>query len=195
VSLSDKFVSAVKIAAQSLPVTAALSQWLDEIDAGKIKARLARLEDPLANHGPRAKELTKVLYSLIQAQPQNHPTDHFDRVPQLEPFIKELRHFEACGFLTGSHAMGPGGVFAAGFRFNNAPFIILLALTFDDPEENARLAEIIDGTETPLDGVELRKSVNLPLLVIDAYFDGYAARGQGNKSEENGKPVYLPNAR
>lgn len=194
-STADKFVSVVKIAAQSLPVTAALSQLLDEIDSGKIKARLARLEDPLANHGPRAKELTKALYWLIQAQPQDHPSDHIDWSPELEPFIKELRHFESCGFLTGSHAMGPGGVFKVGFRLNNAAFIILLALTFDDPQENARLAEIVDGTKTPLNAVELRKSVHLPLLVIDAYFDSYAERGQGHKSGEVGRSVYLPMGR
>ncbi len=191
-SFAEKFVSAVKIAAQTLPLTAALSQWLDEIDSGRIKARLNQLEDPLANYGPQAKQLTKILYSLIKSQQQDHPTTHIDWVPELNPFIKEIRRFEASGFLTGSHAMGREGEFTGGFRLNNPAFIVLLALTHDDPEENARLFEILDNAKDHLSGFHLRKSLNLPLVVINAYFSIYAARGQGLKSGEIGSSIYSP---
>jgi hypothetical protein len=62
-SAKNWFVSAVKIAAQGFSPTAMLSQWLDETQTAKIVAGLDRLEDPLGNYGPKAKELAAELYS------------------------------------------------------------------------------------------------------------------------------------
>ncbi|HEY3930127.1 MAG TPA: hypothetical protein VGL89_17275, partial [Candidatus Koribacter sp.] len=114
-SIRNWFVPAIKIAAQVLPATAALSQWLDEIATSRIVERLDHLEDPLTKYGirPRIKKLTIELYSLLQKQSQDVPTTHFDWVPQLDEFKKEMRHLEAD---EGSHRVGPGGEFGVGFR-------------------------------------------------------------------------------
>lgn len=192
-SAAKKFVSAVKIAAQIFLPTQILAQWLSEIETAQIVERLDRLEDPLANYGPQAKQLSKLLYSLVQAQSQELPaTTHLDWTPKLEPFIKELRAFEAAGLLTGSHAMGRGGEFVrGGFRLS-PPFIVYLAVLYDDRAKIAKLVEILDDAKGHLIGKEVQKSVMLPLTVIDAFFSDYAKRGQGHKSGNVGESLYMP---
>jgi len=188
---SKKFVSAVKIAAQLVPVTSALAQWLNEIETAQIVDRLDRLEDPLTNHGPQAKQLSKLLYSLVQAQSQDLPaTTHIDWTPGLKPFIKELRSFEAAGFVMGSHRIGAVD-FTEGLRLSPA-FIVYLAVLYDDRAKIARLIEMLDDAKEQLIGKEVRKSVDLPLTVIDAFFANYANRGQGYKSGLIGESIYIP---
>jgi hypothetical protein len=191
VNFSAKFVAAVKVAAQLLPVTSALAQWLSEIETSRMVERLERLEDPLARYGPRVHELSQTLYSLIRGQQQDVPTTHLDWTPELKPFIKELRHLEADGLLVGSHALGLGGEFRAGFRLNPG-FIVYLALLHAESEESEKLIQILDDAKHPLNGVDVKKSVNLPLTVIDSYFEEYENRGQGFKSNTIGSSLYLP---
>ncbi|HEY4257967.1 MAG TPA: hypothetical protein VGM66_12195 [Candidatus Udaeobacter sp.] len=57
-SIKNWFVPAVKIAAQALPGTAALSQWLDEIATSRIVERLDRLEDPLTKYSGPSKTVS-----------------------------------------------------------------------------------------------------------------------------------------
>jgi hypothetical protein len=188
-SAKDWFVPAVKIAAQVLPPTAMLSQWLDEIQTKGIVARLDRLEDPLANYGPKAKELTNILYAFIQSQPQDIPSTHLDWDKTLEPFKREMRRFEAADFLAGSHSFG--GEFSHGFRLNPG-FVCLLAVLCADRAEISKLSEAIENAQSHLDGVTLRTSINLPLTVIDAFFTKYSEEGQGLKSETIGSSIYIP---
>jgi hypothetical protein len=162
-------------------------------------ARLEQLEkrlpehvgEPLAKYGVRAKELSAILYSLIQKQPQDVPTIRLDWNSALEPFRKELRHFEADKLLSGSHAIGVGGEFKNGFRLNRG-FIVYLALVHDNHEMIAKLTKTLDEATRPLKGVEVRKTIKLPLTVIDAFFDDYAIRGQGDKSRTVGNSLYMP---
>ncbi len=136
-----------------------------------------------------------MLYSLVQAQPQELPaTTHLDWNPILTPFLKELRSFAAADFLTGSHTIGPGGEFGAGFRLKPA-FIVKLAVLHDDRTEISKLTEALDHATNQLVGSELRKSINLPITVIDAFFTDYEQRGQGYKSGQIGESVYIPKAR
>ncbi len=150
-----------------------------------------RLGEPLAKYGGQAKELSAVLYSLVQTQPQDVPTTHLDWDSRLEPFKKELRHMEADGLLRGSHAMGPGGEFKAGLRLNRG-FVVYLALLHDMSQLIERLATAIDEATVQLNGRELQKSIELPLTVIDSFFDDYVSRGQGFKSQETGSSLYIP---
>jgi hypothetical protein len=190
---SDKkrFVAAVKIAAQLLPVTSALAQWLSEIEASNVDERLAKLENPLSKYGDRIGDLTKELYSMLEQQPQDIATTHLDWSTRLEPFKKELRHLEAEGLLTGSHCLGPGGEFGAGLRLNHG-LIVLLALHHGDHDAVSSLTEAIETTQIQLNGKKIREQINLPLTVIDAFFSGYAGRGQGLKSREIGASAYIP---
>jgi hypothetical protein len=150
-SFWEKFVAAVKISGQMLPCTAMLSQWLDEIDTGRMKARLDRLEDPLAKYGPKARELMRVLYAIIRAQ--DHPTTSVEWTSALDPFRKELRYLEAAGFLDGDHAVT--GEFAKGLRLSNAGFIIDLALLYDDPAKVIKVNETIENSKSRLNGIDL----------------------------------------
>jgi hypothetical protein len=184
---SHNFVAAVKVAAQLLPVTSALAQWLNEIETSRIIERLDQLEDPLTNYGPGAKELSQILYSLIQAQ--HVPTIHLDWSSKLAPLIKELRYFEADGLVTGSHAIT--GEFEAGLRLNSG-FIVYLALLYGKREEIERLVDLLNDAKEPLDGIEVEKSINLPLTVIDSFFREYENQGQGFKSKTIGTSTYLP---
>jgi hypothetical protein len=193
-SARNWFVSAVKIAAQAFPLTSPLSQWLDEIETSRIVGRLDRLEDPLSNYGNRAKDLTKILYSLIQAQPQDIPSSHLDWDCQLEPLKKEMRHFEAAGFLTGAHSIGSGGEFSHGFRLSPG-FMVLLTVLHGDRAEISKLVETIENTKTDLRGVKLRETINLPITAIDAFFTKYEEQGQGFKSKEVGSSTYIPKDR
>src|SRR6266498_447748 len=183
--LSEKFVSAVKIAAQAFGPAAMAAQWLDEIETGRIKERLDRLEDPLAKYGPKAKQLTAILYSLIQAQPQDVPSTHIDWTSELGPFIRELRQFEADGLLSGSHTITDAG-FTHGFRLINSSFIIYLAVLHDDPDKIAKLVGNLDDAKSQLIGTVVKQSIDLPLLVIDAFFKKYEEQGHGFKSREIG---------
>lgn len=194
-SIKNWFVPAVKIAAQALPGTAALSQWLDEIATSRIVERLDRLEDPLTKYGPRPriKKLTAELYSQLQKQSQDVPTTHLDWARQLDDFKKEMRHLEADGLLDGSHHLGPGGEFGVGFRLSRS-FIVLLAVLHGDRSEMGRLVEAIETAQTQLDGKQLRQKINLPLTVIDTLFTKYAEQGQGFKSAEIGSSIYIPKA-
>ena len=186
---SQNFVSAVKIAAQLLPVTSALAQWLSEIETSRMIERLDRLEDPLTKYGPRAKDLSQILYSLIQAQAQDVPTTHVDWSSTLAPLIKDLRYFEADGLVAGSHAITEE--FKAGLRLNPG-FIVYLALLYGDREATEKLVQLLNDAKEPIDGIALKKSINLPLTVIDAFFREYENRGQGFKSKTIGTSTYLP---
>jgi hypothetical protein len=191
VSSKDRFVSAVKIAAQVLPVTSALAQWISEIETSKIVGRLDRLEDPLAKYGDRINELTKELYSFVEKQPQDVPSTHLDWKPQLESFKKEILYLEADGLLTGSHRLESGGEFGMGFRLFPG-FIALLAVLHADRTEINKLVETIEDARTALNGKELRQTINLPLAVIDAFFTKYSEQGQGLKPGERGTSIYIP---
>jgi hypothetical protein len=192
-SIQNWFVPAVKIAAQALPGTAALSQWLDEIATSRIVKRLDRLEDPLTKYGPppRIKKLTAELYSLLQKQSQDVPTTHLDWARELDDFKKEMRRLEADGLLDGSHRLGPGGEFGAGFRLSRS-FIVLLTVLHGNRTEISKLVEAIETARTQFDGKQLRQQINLPLTVIDTFFTKYAEQGQGFKSEQVGASIYIP---
>ncbi len=82
--------------------------------------------------------------------------------------------------------MGPGGEFKAGLRLNRG-FVVYLALLLIE-----RLATAIDEATVQLNGRELQKSIELPLTVIDSFFDDYVSRGQGFKSQETGSSLYIP---
>ncbi|HEV2047116.1 MAG TPA: hypothetical protein VGQ95_11020 [Chthoniobacterales bacterium] len=146
---------------------------------------------PLRHSSSQREELEETLYSLVKKQSQDHPTTHIEFAPALKPFIKELRRYEAAGAITGSHALGVDGEFAAGLRIKSA-FLVELARLNEDPKEIAKLEEIIECAKGPLNGLELRKSVCLPLTVIDAFFNEYEAQGQGLKSKEIGSSLYIP---
>jgi hypothetical protein len=187
-SIGEKFVSAVKVAAQVTPLTAMMSQALDEIDSARVKARLDRLEDPLAQYGPRTKNLMTQLYSKVKAQ--GCATTRIEWDPVFAPFRKELRQLEAAGFLEGRHAVT--GEFAEGLRLSNPGFIIDLALLFDDPAKSAKLNEIIDGAKQRLSGRELAVAIGLPLTVINAFFQQYQRLGLGITSAAIGEFHYIP---
>jgi hypothetical protein len=186
---SRYFLSAVRIAAQLLPVTSALARWLSEIETSRLVERLDRLDDPLIKYGLGAKNLSQILYSLVQSQPQDIPTTHVDWTPELAPLIKELRHFEADGLITGSHAVT--GEFKAGLRLNRG-FIVYLALIHRERRECEKLVQLLENAKGPLNGRDLKKSINLPLTVIDAFFQEYENMGQGFKSKEIGSSTYIP---
>lgn len=188
--MRDYFSSILKIAAQAFPLTAALAQWLSEIEAAEVDARLSRLEDPLAKYGPGARELCRILYSLIRAQPQDVATNHLDWTGELQPFLKEMRHFEADGLLKGSHTVG-GPAFAHGFRLGSA-FTVYLATLHEEPTKLGAIAEQIENATQQLNGFTLQQSTGVPLMVINALFADYAARGQGVKSETIGSSIYIP---
>ena len=186
---SQHFVSAVKIAAQLLPVTSALAQWLGEIETSRLVDRLDRLEDPLTKYGPRAKELSQVLYSLVELQPQDIPTTHLDWTPELAPFIKELRYVESDGLISGSHTVSRE--FEAGLRMNPG-FIVYLALICGSRRECEKLVQLIEDAKQPLNGRNLAKLIELPLTVIDTFFRQYENMGQGYKSQQIGSSTYIP---
>lgn len=145
---------------------------------------------PLAQYGPKAEELSKVLYSLLEAQPQNQPpTNHLDWTPQLRPFIKELRHLEADGLLDGSHAVNEE--FSGGLRLNHS-LIVDLAVLHDDPKQLAKLEDILDNAKDQVLATDIKKSIDLPITVIDAFFSMYERQGQGYKSKEIGSSRYFP---
>jgi hypothetical protein len=199
VSPGEKFLAAVRIALQLLPGGSALAQAISEWEAVRVNTRLEQLEkgfldrivEPLAKYGPRAKELSAILYSLIQTQPQDIPTTHLSWNPALEPFKKELRYMDADELLRGSHALGVGGEYKAGFRLNRG-FIVYLALVHDDREMIEKLTDALDAAIAPLNGRELQKTIELPLTVIDSFFDDYVNRGQGLKSKAIGSSLYIP---
>jgi hypothetical protein len=93
---SQKLVAAVRVVAQLLPTTSALAQWLNEIETSRILERLDKLEDPLTRYGRGAKELSRKLYALVEAQAQDVPTTHVDYTPDLKPFIKESISARSC---------------------------------------------------------------------------------------------------
>jgi hypothetical protein len=192
VKLSNKFISAVKIAAQAFPPFAPmLAQWISELESVTINERLNRLEDPLAKYGPRAKELVRVLYRLIQAQ--KYPTTRLDITPELKPFVRELNYFEADGLLIGSHTID--GDYKEGLRLTNAAFIVYLAVLNEDEAKITKISEIMDEVTKPLNGAKIGKSIDLPLIVINAFFKKYEEMGQGLVSNEVGSSVYSPYSR
>jgi hypothetical protein len=145
---------------------------------------------PLAQYGPKAEELAGILYSLLKDQPQNQPpTNHLDWTPQLQPFIKELRHFEAEALVQGSHTVGQE--FSGGLRLNHS-FIVDLASRFDDAKELAKLEELLDNAKDQVTVTDVQKTVKLPITVIDAFFSMYERQGQGHKSKEIGISRYIP---
>ena len=165
-SIAEKFVSAVKIAAQVMPFTAMMSQALDDIETGRIKARLDRLGDPLAKYGSRTKELMAGLYSKVQAG--DYASTVIDWDPAFDSFGKELRELAAAGFLQAQHVVGAQS--AKGIRLTNPGFIIDLALLFDNPAKSAKLNEMIDKSKQPLEGRQLAAAVELPVTVVNAFF-------------------------
>lgn len=163
-----------------------------ENEGGQSRSRGKEAPDrPIRQSSSERKELEKLLYSLIKAQPQDHPTTHIDFAPSLKPFIKELRRHEAAGAITGSHTIGADGEFSAGLRLKSS-FLVELARLNEDPNTLAKLEELIESAKEPLNGIELRKSVRLPLTIIDAFFNEYEAQGQGLKSREIGSSLYIP---
>lgn len=186
---SQEFVAAVRVAAQLLPITSALAQWLNEIETSRILERLEKLEDPLTRYGPKARELSKKLCALVESQPQDVPTTHVEYTADLAQFIKELRRFEADALVTGSHAMTEE--FAAGLRLTPG-LVVYLALLYGNRESIEKLIDLLDHAKEPLDGIQVRKSINLPLTVINSFFQEYENRGQGFTSKTIGSSMYLP---
>lgn len=145
---------------------------------------------PLAKYGTETEALTKLLYSLIKEQPQNQPpTNHFDWTPKLEPFTGELRALEADSLLDGSHTINKE--FSHGFRLNHS-LIVDLAVLHDDAKQLAKLEELLDNAKEQLLASDIKKSVNLPITVIDAFFSMYERQGHGHKSKEIGVSRYIP---
>lgn len=50
----------------------------------------------------------------------------------------------------------------------------------------------IDDAVAPVNGFDLQRSTDLPLMVINALFADFERRGQGVKSNTIGESLYLP---
>jgi hypothetical protein len=186
--MKDTFGSILKILAQLSPVAAMGAQWLSEIEASEMDARIARLEDPLSRYGERGRDACAALYELIRRH-REELSNHLDFETELHPFANELHAFEADGLLTGSHAVT--GAFAAGLRLKPA-FIVYLATLFDDPRKLEGLSETIGDATSDLDGRALHRTTGLPLSVVDAFLADAAKRGRGLKSQEIGSSFFMP---
>jgi hypothetical protein len=177
-----------RVIGAGVPFGGVLVQINAELDARVVQQRLANLEDPISALHPDVREFAALLYRLVQSS--DHPTYALPEA-ELVRFARVIAILEKTGLVRGQYTLQsrlPLSLWLDGPQFS-----LYMAALYEDPDAMSGLTSHVDSAPagTWLRGPELQRLYLVPLRVVRAVFELYAARGLGLLSDEVGTTNYL----
>lgn len=170
------FFSIIRSAGSSFPVSASFVQLQSELDSDKLDKRIKRIEDPVSNLHPDIQIVSKKMYALIKKTERENIT--FDN-EFIEKYGRPLAILEKNGFIKGSHAIGKCWV---GSTYLSDPSYVLYLCKLSEPEKKMNsFFRLLEGSKPgdSFEGVDIQKTIDLPIPVIKAFFKVYQSMGYG----------------
>lgn len=182
----DWFMSIMKVAGASFPVSSSIVQFLSEIESEKIKERLEKLEDPISNLHSDIPQLSELIYKKLSAE-NSTSLEFSDEFYQ--KYSKPLATLEAKKYIKGNHTIG--NRYQSGIQISEPTFIMYLCRIAEDEKKMNSLIGLVENCEFGkwLDGEKI--DLDLPLPVINAVFEIYESKGYGICSNEVGICRYM----
>jgi len=187
----DWLFSIIRVAGVAFPVASSLVQLQAEIDSKTLKARVAKLEDPVSYLHDDVPELSRKIYTKLK-QCDSTKLDFDEEF--YEKYSRGLAVLESQGYIKGSHAIGKK--YAAGIRIVDPSYIMYLCALEEDDLKMETLIKIVETCKVGdwLNGKHIQTTNNLPLPVVKAVFDIYESKGYGICSKTIGVCEYLGKA-
>ena len=170
------FFSIIRSVGSSFPVTASFVQFQSELDSDKMDNRIKRIEDPVSNLHSDIQCVSKKIYDLIKKTEQENITfdDEF-----VEKFGRSLAILEKNGFIKGNHAIGK--CWAGSIYLSDPSYVLYLCKLSESEKKMNSLFRLLEGSKPgdSFDGVDIQKTIDLPIPVIKAFFRVYQSMGYG----------------
>ncbi len=181
----DWFLSIIRIAGASFPVSSSLVQLQAEIDAQALSNRLEQLEDPISNLHEDIPELSKILYLKLKSEDKTNLlfNDEF-----YLKYSRALSSLESSGLIKAHGVLG--NRYIKGITIIDPSFIVYLASIAENQEKMEALYTLVDECNIGhwLDGHKL--DIDLPITVIRSVFDIFESKGYGVCSQTIGVCQY-----
>ena len=187
----ENFMRLMRVAGVNFPVAASFIQISNELDSIEIQKRLTKLEDPISSLHEDIPSLSHVIYIALaenDSSALNFRDDVYDK------YSRAFAKLDSQGLITKHNQAGT--IYPALIEVSDASYIAYLATCFEDTKKMDLLFTIVDSCKvgTWLNGHEIQKDIQLPLVVIKAIFDIFASNGFGICSRNIGECTYLANA-
>lgn len=187
----DWLLSIVRVAGASFPVASSLVQLNSEIESKALLQRVAKLEDPISHLHEQVPVLSRRIYQELKTSNSTSIefTDGF-----YKEFSRPLAALESQKFIAGGHAIGKK--FAVGLRVVDPSYIMYMCALTEESQKMEALINNVDSCEVGkwINGVEIHKSLEIPLPVVQAVFEIYEAKGYGLCSKTIGESKYMGKA-
>ncbi|UAL42137.1 hypothetical protein K8B83_14760 [Shewanella inventionis] len=183
----ESFLRIMRVAAVNFPVAASFIQISNELDAIKIKQRLDALEDPISVLHTDLPALSQVIYFALVKNDSS--TLNF----RDEIYTKYSRAFailDSKGLIMKFDQAD--SLYPVAIKVTDPCFILYLCARFEETKKMDLLLSIVDSCERGkwLQGAEIQKEIQLPIVFIQAVFDVYQANGFGICSKAIGACSY-----
>ncbi len=181
--------SIIKVIASSFPVGSSVVQIVSEYEATKINAKINKLLDPISLLHVDIKSLSEQIYKELKSTDSKclflDNDDFFIANP------KPLAILEANGFIKLRKNINKSN--PVGLYLGNKDFIAYLSGLYEDPTKITKLVHKIENCPKgeALWGKKLKLELDLPLVLIDAFFEAYVAKGYGLTSLNTNESRYL----
>ena len=191
VSKIDWFLKVVRIVGVNFPVAASFIQLQAEIDSAAISARIEKLEDPISYLHEDVQTVSKVIYLKLCSRDSiniNLETDEY------VTFSRAIAALDSAGCLVKKKKLGSTIPFE--LSLNNPSFIMYLCMLFEEDYKMEEVLGLVNGCTVGewLNGVDIGKSIGLPVCVVHSIFKIYEAKGYGFVSNSIGVSKYLGKA-
>ncbi len=169
-------LSLVRIVGALFPVGASLVQVQAEIGANALEKRISSLEDPISSLHEGMPKLSREIYDRLKAEESLHL--RFEE-SFYETHSRPLAIIDSRGFIKANHTIGTR--YRNGITIIDQTYIMYMCALAEDPKKMETLIRLVDECEINenLDGNRIKITTDLPLPVIYAVFEIFAANGRG----------------
>jgi hypothetical protein len=188
----------VKIGGASTPITAALTQWLNEIEQEALEEKIQNLEkkfdqktDQIENPILHSHKLAGELLRRLSIMVRDFGGTSFEIGDELNPYIEILLLWKREGLIEGRDAIGRGLI---GVRVSN-PY--LLSAIYEHAYGKKALIKLINLTWEQIKmnrgsahGEEISNKLSIPLEHVNAVFDVFELEGKGFRSKTIGESYF-----
>ncbi|OUS51292.1 hypothetical protein BM607_008470 [Shewanella sp. SACH] len=184
----ESFLRIMRIAGVNFPVAASFIQISNEFDAIKIQKRLDALEDPISYLHQDLPALSHVIYLALV---ENDSSMLILRADVYKKYSRAFAILDSKGLIEKFNELG--SLYPVEIKVSDPCFILYLCTRFEETKKMDLLLALVENCEVGkwLNGYEIQKEVQLPIVFIRAVFDVYQAKGFGICSRESNSCAYL----